>query len=712
MRTEEKGRLQVLREGWDWCVAQRDSNVFLRQRQNFEARYCVWPYQSADGRKWAAGKGREIFPWPGANDARVPLIDKYIREDAAFLMTVRRRARAMVSGVESNDAAFANRLTQLLRWLTGTQMKEWGTEHRLWASYGLERGAAVMGVFWARERQMGYEEADMESLLVFAQANPDWQPVIELIRNPATEQEAAEMLTMHPTFEEAGVAKLRALVSDLRTTGAGRIALPQVVKDRPKVVALLLNEELFLPPEATDISEEAHWRELLTEAQLRERVGSMGYDEGWVEKMVDTQKGVMTADLGLAAALSRARVTGMSNGLLRTSRLFEVLHSFVRTPDENGVPAVRYTCWNPGVAREEDQRGRRRGMVDGISAGTVAWDGMLDYKHGKLPFVLWEWDKHARLVDEARGYGEIAQTMQRQIKVEWDSRTDRAALATLPPMFHPVGKEPARWGPGARLPQMRPNEYGFVDPPRMDMGSKEVEETARRFADEYFGRPVDEQNVTEARTLKQDLADTWLEQCAEVDAQLLQLCQQFMPDEFFFRVVGSSKGKPIHATREEIQGSFDVMVGYNAENLDSELKQEKLSLMERALAMDVNGIIDRDAALEVAFEMIDPNLGERLLRPGEEATQREVEDEQAVFAKMSSGVPVDVKPGQAYQLRLQTLDQILQGSPIAQERYMKNEDFRKLVDWRRQQLQHQIEQRQNATVGRLGGQSGYDQFQK
>jgi hypothetical protein len=146
----------------------RDANVFTRQRLNYESRYCQWPNQSPDGRKWKAPKGQEIFPWPGASDARVALVDTYVHEDCAMLVSAARRMGTQVYGVEVNDEARSGRLQGLLKWQKATQMKEYRTEQRLYASYGLERGAAILKVFWAQEREMGYEAMDLEELQALA----------------------------------------------------------------------------------------------------------------------------------------------------------------------------------------------------------------------------------------------------------------------------------------------------------------------------------------------------------------------------------------------------------------------------------------------------------------------------------------------------------------------------------------------------------------
>jgi hypothetical protein len=364
--------------------------------------------------------------------------------------------------------------------------------------------------------------------------------------------------------------------------------------------------------------------------------------------------------------------------------LFEVVHAYRRLSDSEGVPGIYYTPFAPGIE------------------SSAAAHELLNYEHGQYPFVHFKREHRSPWFGDSRGYGEIGSTWQAQLKAEWDSRTDRASVTTLPPFFHPPGEAPSKWGPGVKVPTHRPGSYGFFAAPEYDRASRDVETSVREFADMYFGRPVNEMNAPLAVVTRQHLANAWMRGWAKADTQMLQLCQQFEDEEFYFRVVGSSQGKSIRASREEIQGKFDLTIGFNVQDLDPEYVKEKLDLIKIALEMDFSGAVDRDEALAAVFELLDPNLGERLLKPAEGASQQEIEDEQAVFAKLFAGVPVDVKPGQAYELRLKVLQNILATNPPAQQRFEQDEYFREIVEKRAKQLGHQLQQRQNAVIGRLG----------
>jgi len=155
-----------LREEFEYTLNERDSSVFARSILNHDTRYCVWSGQSSDGRKWMPRHGEdEVFPWRGASDARVNLVDKYVNKHVAFLMVLWNRMKITVNATTSNDDAWANRMTNFLRWMKYTQMREQRAETDLLLNYFLERGAAVKGTFWCKQRQLAYEELDLETLV-------------------------------------------------------------------------------------------------------------------------------------------------------------------------------------------------------------------------------------------------------------------------------------------------------------------------------------------------------------------------------------------------------------------------------------------------------------------------------------------------------------------------------------------------------------------
>jgi len=208
----------------------------------------------------------------------------------------------------------------------------------------------------------------------------------------------------------------------------------------------------------------------------------------------------------------------------------------------------------------------------------------------------------------------------------------------------------------------------------------------------------------EAGALAQSKVNRFLKSAAHVCKQILQLCQQYLPDETFIEVTGGQQPEPLHMSRADIQGEFHVSAEFNAALLDSEAMQEMIALVQQILSLDSTGRVDRDEVMQIAIDMVSPGLSGRLLRPAEQASMQEAADEVNVYAKILNGVGTDVKPGQAYQLRLQTLMKAHQMNPRRQRIVEEDPQVKKLLETRAKQLQFNIEQHdQNPQIGRLYG---------
>lgn len=510
---------------------------------------------------------------------------------------------------------------------------------------------------------------------------------------------------------ELSTATARRVVQELRDDGKTKFPVPTVRWNRPALVALALDEDFFFPPDATDMenARAMFWREWLTEEQIRERVISMKWDADWAEYVIKHGRGSVGPNAVPAGAAS-ASFTGaaQSHGrtLLSTEKLYGLLHCYERRCNEDGVPGIYYTVIHPGLIKADKKK--RKG---GKPQQPYAVSFLLDYAHGEYPFILFRREFLSRRMDDSRGVGEIAYTWQRQLKVEADSQIDRASIATMPPLHHPKGRPPTKWGPGVKVPGSK-SDYQFAELPQYDPGSGEVSKMVMAMSDWYMGRPVEGRDPVLAQVMRQHMISVWLDAWRLALTQMFQLMQQYLPDEFYYRVVGSSQGQTIHAQRDEIQGKFSLSVKFDATRLDAQMMETKTkSIVSLVETLDVNGITDHNKLLAVTLSWLDPDIGDMVLKPADAATQQEIEDEQGAFAKIWSGVGVDVKPGQAYPLRLKVLTDALQAkdpqsgepvNPSGMQRYAADPAFKKLYDNRVQQLQFQIQQRQNAVIGRLG----------
>jgi hypothetical protein len=104
-----------------------------------------------------------------------------------------------------------------------------------------------------------------------------------------------------------------------------------------------------------------------------------------------------------------------------------------------------------------------------------------------------------------------------------------------------------------------------------------------------------------------------------------------------------------------------------------------------------------------AADSIDPVLARLTVRPQENVTAQEVNDERNNVAQMSAGIePAMPTKGINAQLRLQTLVETISQSPKLSQQYVTDPGFRALVDNRQKYLMQQLAQAQNKVIGYLG----------
>jgi hypothetical protein len=258
-------------------------------------------------------------------------------------------------------------------------------------------------------------------------------------------------------------------------------------------------------------------------------------------------------------------------------------------------------------------------------------------------------------------------------------------------------------GPGVQVPERRANELRFMDPPRFDPGSIEMENATRADTDRYFGRASAIVPPPVAMLHGQTMVNEFLETLNLALVQTLQLMQQFMDPELTIRVTGSDEA--ITITREEIQGRFDVTATFDVRDLDPEYMAKKIEMVgTMVLPMDSAGIINRGELAAWAINAIDPTLARRVVVSAETANTQETEAEKQALAMMASGVEplMPENSGMNHALRLQVLQQAIQANPGLMKLAETDEVFTAMVQARVKFHQQALMQEQNKTIGRLG----------
>jgi hypothetical protein len=617
------------------------SQYVQRKLRNWNTRYCVWPGQSEDGRKHAGAMGRQPWPWDGAADTRVRLADNIIRDHCAILTNAFFKSRVQIQPVESMDIDKRTAAEAVLKWLLFQHcLDDLRREVRLAAEFRETYGLAIMAVDWQQTtrteiKRFTIEEAQM---MVQESQDPNLAALLEIVMDPLQEETAAELLGQ--VVPELGkVSKVRAL----RDKGEVEWESPYIFESKPVWTALEAWEDVIFPIQTFSLQRAAFVarRELLNEVELRERAAVEGWDEDWVEEAVKHKGQLKRIHLNLH------RTDQFLFEQLRD--LIEIWHVF-RKENDPKTDAIRVT----------------RSVISYHIPDKAAVHELLPYAHGMYPFVEMPRERSTRPLLESRGIPELVQTAQEEIKIQRDYRADRASISILPPVRVPAnrGKFDLVLGPGVQVPERRPGEIGWMDPPRPDAGSIEVENATRFDVNNYFGRMADGVPPQMSMIHTQEMIDSYLLDMKLCVIQTMALAQQYMTPEEVSRVTGNAS-LAFSASPQDIRGRFDITAEFDARLLDNEALGAKLKYLSEILVpMDSFGVIDRAGLVKYMFQAVDPNMASMLVQDIGAATQQEIEDEQGAFAKIAAGTEPPMKEGgQNAQVRLQTLQQIIQSNP-------------------------------------------------
>ena len=217
-----------------------------------DQRMCRWEGQSDDGKKHEEYLGFEPFPWEGASDVRIRLIDSTINQLVTLLITSWQRANIRVSGVEVNDAEQASAAQTLMEWVVKNKIRmELEREAELWAQYTLQFGWSVVHVGWDRRMAKRKDTITTEDIAnAAAQGNGLLQQALQSLQTDPNSK-LAIMLIQQALLCEASEA--RRICNDLFKDGKAEYEQPYISHNKPVVAALKPFDEVAFPPETVDI---------------------------------------------------------------------------------------------------------------------------------------------------------------------------------------------------------------------------------------------------------------------------------------------------------------------------------------------------------------------------------------------------------------------------------------------------------------------------
>lgn len=660
----------TLRYSYDQTVTELEA-YFDLCRSSYDDRRNFWPGKSRDHRK----HGADAFPWEGASDMEAHTIDERITRLVSLFMSSLNRANVRAYPVESSDMARSKIVSSFLKWMTTSgYIPRFKKEMELGANYLLERGILITYVGWQREDRTYLQKLNLAQI---GQMSPDIYRAIE-----AGNMDDELTSLMQQVFPTATEKRIKKALKELRKGGEAELPIVRRQIDAPEVKTLAPDGDFFFPPYVTDPQRApfCFWRTYYTPQELQNKVITDGWDEDFVEYIIEHYRGVNI--YSVEREQEGQRSIGLTDRGYQADELVEIVYGYQRLIDpEDGSEGIYQTIFH----REFDG--------DGSTQGYAKFELMNGYED--YPIVVTKLSEDSKRLYDVQTIPDLLRGIQNQVKVERDSRIDRNSIATLPPILHPVGQAPTDWGPGRMIPYRRKGDFDFAPTPPPPTGSIEIEQTMEGQADRLCGLDETSQ-ISQIR--KQFLVDKFLQHAAEVIRMSYRCFQRFGPDSVFFRVTGVpdsqmfSKGDP--------DENFDITINYDVLNTDPETSEKKLQSMVSLTQLDRSGRINIQNLLDIAANSIDPVLADAVLQPTEAAQQQVVKDVTDDLAKIFAGIEMPARPTGA-QIAMQVIQQYTAQPDIAQ-RAQQDEAFANRLQKYAGQYTFQMQQMQNAEIGKIG----------
>tara|TARA_R100001224_G_scaffold113578_1_gene99511 strand:- start:1343 stop:3433 length:2091 start_codon:yes stop_codon:yes gene_type:complete len=640
-------------------------------RTSYDDRRNWWNGKSRDHRK----HGADAFPWEGASDIESHVIDERITRLVSMFISSMSRANVRAFPTETNDIPRARIVSNFLKWMISSgYIPRFKKEMELGANYLLERGILVTYIGWQREDRKFLQELSLEQITQIA---PD---VAQLI----AEGEQTDSIESLLVAAFPGVTETRAkkAIGDLKEFGKAELPTVRRQVDAPEVKTLAPDGDFFFPSYVTDPQRAPYcfWRTYYTAQELENKVVTDGWDQDFVDVMIEHYRGININSIENEQEGRRAN--NVSDAIYESDDLIEIVYGYQRLFDEeDGSEGIYCTVFH------KDYQG---GDDSAAFAKFELLNGYEDY-----PVVVTKLSEDSKRLYDTMTIPDVLRGIQNQIKVERDSRIDRNSLATLPPILHPVGQAPTDWGPGRMIPYRRKGDLDFAPTPPPPTGSIEIEKTLEEQADALVG--LDFENPL-APVRRQFLIDKFLNHAAEVLRMTWKCFQRFGPDEVFFKVTGSPD--PMKFSKGDPNEDYDIVVSYDVLNTDKETQERKLQSLVSLTQLDRSGRIDVDALLETVANSIDPVMADSILKEGKQAQQEMVSDVTDDLAKIFAGIEMPARPNGA-QVAMQVLQQYTQQPDIAQ-RLQTDEGFKARLEKYIGQYTFMQQQAQNAQIGKIG----------
>lgn len=587
----------------------------------------------------------KTFPWKGASNLSIPLIDPLIRRYRPFLMKLVVEPDPIVEFVgEDTESVQAERIAESeYNWLFKTHMR--ALEPMAYIIDGLlHRGFSIAQVGW--DYQTEYECRVLDVASMFPQGPPEDPAVL------------VSLLAREYDVDPRDPRVARSLVTAAQQIAAGspavKLAFKRVVVDRP---ALWDRDavQIILPPRTTDIAN-AEYVIVQHVLSLR-RVKQMEAD-GFIKP------GSVARIVGTLA--NRQNKTGMdelqdSPSLSFEQSLDDEKERIWGVEDEENILLWEFYHWY-----DINGDGMADRVVSYIHPRTATDLGTrpFPYPFRRWPFVQFAFERTSRRYHSPRGISGMCEHLQRGLNTQANQRRDAMTLRNAPVWqtqvmagfkarnFRAVPGTVLELPGGSRLEPLLHDRSSYSE-------QVNEENMLRTLAESYVGTfdqalqgsrgGVENRTATEINAIVQMTAAT-----ASMDAILFQLSMQelhnmiwelwldFRPADVSFKLHGADpqtgQDQLITVPKSQINKKFKLFPTGTLANTNHALELSKATQALTFFANDATGFIDPRALREWYFGLLDARQARKIVLGPDRASELQTLRQAAAALQQDPGL--------------------------------------------------------------------------
>ena len=646
-----------------------------RCEKNRDVINCAWEGKSSDLKK-----GEGAFPHEGASDTEVFLVKQKIRNNDALRTNALRKSTIRAYPRESSDVDRSTEVSVFLRWLRDNGIPNFQQEMELSGYYGDETGLMVTYCGWRAKKQSYLKLFDIDQI---AETLPE---LAEIWMDEDRVDEAMELFNSVEGWE-LNEARVKKALRQLRKSGVAEIPVTVKENSEADVRTLMPDADVILPAYTVNYQDapRIHIRMLMSAQEILNRVSSEGWDEEWANYVIENHRGIDQSKFynpnSVQSYRRIGRIARITNERARDT--IEVALTFERLIDDSdNAEGIYLTVWcpemteqvgTPNVAKRVLLSGRKNYpvVITKTSLGKTLYDGIT------LP--------------------ELLRAPQKNQKTLRDSYMDESGWSISPTIWAPAGVDASGMGPGAVISGPTGRKPEYIDRPSSFAPNLNLEKLLVDEANQIAGQdPNDPLSVQ----LQQHNIGQYLSHVQNVLKMTYETWKLDGPEELFLRVTGNPE--PVQFTKKEDEGEMDITVSFNSTYDDPEKVEKMLAGLYQVLQNDQGGRVNSEAITDMALSALDPTLADLVLMPTEQGSAKIVNETTNDIAKMAAGIPVGA-PQNAGQARLQIVQDYKQSQTGAMELQSKPQ-FQFLLAEYEKQLTFQLQQLQNAEIGKVGAQ--------